>query len=71
MTTLNIAMINTDGAGDEKALAQIGAAAVLLWDGFSEPMKSEMMKIACQMTCIQTVSDARERLKRLIDANRA
>ena len=43
MTALNIALINTRGADDEKALVQIGAAAVLSWGGFSESERSEMM----------------------------
>ncbi len=70
MTNLNIALIHTDGDDDNKALAQIGAAAVLSWDKSSGPVRSELMKIACQVGGVQTVPDARERLERLIDRHR-
>jgi hypothetical protein len=67
---VEIAMdIHTREAKDEVALAQLGAAVILLWHNVPKVMQGDLLHVADTITGIQTVPDARLRLQRLIKGN--
>jgi hypothetical protein len=58
--------LHTRDTKDEIALAQLGAAAILLWHKVPKFTQADLLHVADTITGIQTVPDARLRLQRLI-----
>jgi hypothetical protein len=58
--------LRTRDAKDEVALAQLGAAVILLWHNVPKFMQADLLYVAETIGGVQTVPDARLRLQRLI-----
>ena len=58
--------LHTRDAKDEVALAQLGAAVILLWHNVPKFMQADLLHVAETIGGVQTVPDARLRLQRLI-----
>ena len=58
--------LHTRDAKDEIALAQLGAAVILLWHKVPKFMHADLLYVAETIGDLQTVPDARLRLQRLI-----
>ena len=56
----------TRDAQDEVALAQLGAAVILLWHNVPKLMQSDLLYVAETIEGVPKVPDARLRLQRLI-----
>jgi hypothetical protein len=56
---------------DEVALAQLGAAAILLWQEIGASARQELLRTATTITGIRRAADAGKRLRRLISAHHA
>jgi hypothetical protein len=56
-------------AMDEVALAQLGAAVILLWHRVPKFMHADLLYVAETIQGVPTVPDARLRLQRLIKAH--
>lgn len=54
--------------GDEVALAQLGAAAILLWQEIGATARQDLLRTAVSVTGMRSAADAGERLRRLIRA---
>jgi hypothetical protein len=58
-------------ADDEVALAQLGAAAILLWHEIGASARDELLRTATALVGVRRAADAGDRLRRLIAAHRA
>ena len=58
-------------ADDEIALAQLGAAAILLWQDIGASARQELLRTAVTIVGMRRAADAGERLRRLISAHHA
>ena len=58
--------LHTRDAEDAVALAQLGAAAIILWHNFPRGLQADLLHVADTITGVPTVPDARLRLQRLI-----
>ena len=58
--------IHTRDAKEEVALAQLGAAVILLWHHVPKFMQADQLHVAETIDGVHTVPDARLRLQRLI-----
>jgi hypothetical protein len=56
-------------AEDEVALAQLGAAAILLWHEIGASAREELLRTAASIAGIRRTLDAGARLRRLISAH--
>jgi len=56
-------------AEDEVALAQLGAAAILLWHEIGASAREELLSTAMSIAGIRKTLDAGDRLRRLISAH--
>jgi hypothetical protein len=58
--------LHTRDAKDDVALAQLGAAAILLWHNVPTSMQADLLHVADTIHDVPTVPDARLRLQSLI-----
>jgi hypothetical protein len=58
--------LHTQDTRDEVALAQLGAAAILLWHNVPRGMQADLLHVAETIHGVSTVPDARLRLQRLV-----
>jgi hypothetical protein len=58
-------------ADDEVALAQLGAAAILLWHEIGASAREQLLRTATAIAGIRRTADAGDRLRRLVAAHRA
>ena len=58
--------LHTQDAKDEIALAQLGAAAILLWHRVPTGLQRDILYVAESIRGVQAIPDARLRLQRLI-----
>ena len=56
---------------DEVALAQLGAAAILLWDEIGASARQELLRTAVTIAGLKRTTDAGERLRRMLAARQA
>lgn len=56
-------------ADDELALAQLGAAAILLWHEIGASVREELLRTATALVGIRRADDAGDRLRRMIAAH--
>lgn len=54
---------------DEIALAQLGAAVILMWHEIGAPARAEMLRTAMTIAGVKKTADAGERLRRLISVH--
>ena len=58
--------LHTRDAEDAVALAQLGAAAIILWHNVPRGLQADLLHVADTITGVPTVPDAQLRLQRLI-----
>ena len=58
-------------ANDEVALAQLGAAAILLWHEIGTSAREELLRTAMSIAGVRKTVDAGDRLRRLISAHQS
>jgi hypothetical protein len=58
--------LHTRDAKDDVALAQLGAAAILLWHNVPRGMQADRLHVAETIHGVPAIPDARLRLQRLI-----
>lgn len=74
MADIKARTINTshdDPAGDQMALAQLGAATMLAWDMVPPAVRGEILDAVDWITGIPAKGDARSRIHDLMNRNKA